>query len=409
MSNYFNSLMAFGQRPSLGQMVDERRNLNANTNARNLLSQQVQQEMTQKSTLADLLPRYIQGDKSVLPQIAGASPDTYLALDKRQMERQTLQRDSEAEQNAKLGRMVIWANTEEKWAATPFGQQGIPFEQREAALGQFVGNKDVFEAANPKVTNSIRTLETLQARPDLMQIEMQRNRSGGGTPYFTPVQTAEGVYSFNNRSGQMALIDGGQGPVVGAQNDPTLQARLSYGKEAGKGAGEVDIQQHETAKSAVTNIEKIDTLIAHLNESDAITGMGADFFKNIERAKVLVLNSEKAGKKVSDTEILDVMMGSEVFPLIGALGIGARGMDTPAEREFMRSVLTGQISLNKDTLLRMAKIRKDISQRAIDRWNSRVKTGELDRYFDVTGRPKESIEIPGASQPKGGVRFLGFE
>lgn len=409
MADYLNTLAAFGRGPSLGQLVAERQNLHANTTGRNLLNQQVQQEMASRSTLAELLPRYAQGDTSVLPQIAGASPDAYLALDRRQQEQQALQQNAQAEKNAQLGRMVVWANDPQKWAATPFGQQGIPFEQREAVLGQFVGQSDVFEAANPKKPDAIRTLETLQARPDLMQIEMQRNRSSGGTPYFTPVQTAEGVYSFNNRTGGMALIDGGQGPVVGAQNDPTLQARLSYGKEAGKGAGEVDIQQHETAKSAVSNIEKIDSLIAHLNDSDAITGMGADFFKNIERAKVMVLNSERAGKKVSDTEILDVMMGSEVFPLIGALGIGARGMDTPAEREFMRSVLTGQISLNKDTLIRMAKIRKDISQRAVDRWNARVKTGELDRYFDVTGRPKEPIEIPGASRPNGGGRFLGFE
>jgi len=130
-----------------------------------------------------------------------------------------------------------------------------------------------------------------------------------------------------------------------------------------------------------------------LKESDAITGMGSDFFKNIERAKVMVSNSEKAGKKVSDTELLDTMMGSEVFPLIKSLGIGARGMDTPAEREFMRRVLTGQTNLNKQTLIRMAEIRKDIANRAIKRWNDRVGTGELDRYFEVTGRPKGTLGI----------------
>ena len=163
MSNYFNSLMAFGQRPSLGQMVDERRSLNANTNARNLLNDQMQQEMIQKSTLADLYGKYVQGDKSALGQIASVAPDAHMAIQKSQQEQQQLQQAAEAEQNAKLGRMVIWANTEEKWAATPFGQQGIPFEQREAVLGQFVGQEDVFGAVN-----------TIQSDAQKFQLDLDR-------------------------------------------------------------------------------------------------------------------------------------------------------------------------------------------------------------------------------------------
>ena len=240
---------------------------------------------------------------------------------------------------------------------------------------------------------------------DPAYIEAQRNIRSADKPYYTPVQTGQGVYSFNARTGKMELTNAGPGgaPVVGSQSDPNLQAKIAYGKKAGTETGDVDVQQHETAISALENINKIDQLVSHLKESDAITGMGSDFFKNIERAKVMVSNSEKAGKKVSDTELLDTMMGSEVFPLIKSLGIGARGMDTPAEREFMRSVLTGQTNLNKQTLIRMAEIRKDVANRAIKRWNDRVGTGELDRYFETTGRPKGAIGTSNsANQPTAG-------
>ena len=40
---------------------------------------------------------------------------------------------------------------------------------------------------------------------------------------------------------------------------------------------------------------------------------------------------------ISDIQEQDRLVGSEDFPLTKALGIGARGLDTPAEREFLRN------------------------------------------------------------------------
>ena len=80
--------------------------------------------------------------------------------------------------------------------------------------------------------------------------------------------------------------------------------------------------------------------------------------------------------------------------MIKALGIGARGLDTPAEREFLRSVMTGTTQMNKSTLIRMTEIRKNVAERAVKRWNERVDSGELDRYFQAAGMPKQKIEIP---------------
>lgn len=38
-------------------------------------------------------------------------------------------------------------------------------------------------------------------------------------------------------------------------------------------------------------------------------------------------------------------MGADVFAMLKPLGIGARGLDTPAERKFLQEVLTGKIGL----------------------------------------------------------------
>jgi hypothetical protein len=60
----------------------------------------------------------------------------------------------------------------------------------------------------------------------------------GGTPYFTPVQTAQGIYAFNARTGQMELVRPGGAPVVGAAADPKLQRNLSSAKATGRVEGE---------------------------------------------------------------------------------------------------------------------------------------------------------------------------
>jgi hypothetical protein len=44
-------------------------------------------------------------------------------------------------------------------------------------------------------------------------------------------------------------------------------------------------------------------------------------------------------------------------------------------------------------------MRIDISQRAIDRFNKRVDSGSLDRFFDASGIPRQNIEL----YPDGGA------
>lgn len=176
-----------------------------------------------------------------------------------------------------------------------------------------------------------------------------------------------------------------------AENDPAALASGAAAKETGKSGADMNVKQYEVALNSKNNLQDIQRLEDHLRTSKAITGMGADLFKGIQRMKAL-LGDKAASGEVSDTEILDVMMGAEVFPLIKSLGIGARGMDTPAERDFMRKVITGEISLNKDTLLEMARLRRIAAERNIRMWNDRIDSGELDNFYNQTGRKKEKID-----------------
>jgi hypothetical protein len=124
------------------------------------------------------------------------------------------------------------------------------------------------------------------------------------------------------------------------------------------------------------------------------TGIGADLINNINRTKLLFTDSQKNIKDVSDTELLNSLLGAEVFPQIGALGIGAKGLDTPAEREFLRQVMTGTITMNKDTLLRMTNLRKKYEEKSLAQYNDAVDTGQLDELFQYSGLPKKKLSAP---------------
>ena len=227
---------------------------------------------------------------------------------------------------------------------------------------------------------------TAPGRPDISQ------KSSPATDIDDYVADAEAQYLIDNP-------DAKQMPP-GKRNSARREFKRAQAGEAavtkeatetGKETAVNNMETHKSAYAASDNIAKIDDLIEHLGSSEAITGMGAELFKDLERVKTL-FGSKIASIKVSDTETLDAMMGSEVFPLIKSLGIGARGMDTPAERKFLRQVMTGQIDLNKTTLMRMAKDRRKVAQRAITRYNTKVDDGSLDNFFKYSGAAKEKID-----------------
>jgi hypothetical protein len=59
----------------------------------------------------------------------------------------------------------------------------------------------------------------------------------------------------------------------------------------------------------------------------------------------------------------------------------------------MRKVLTGTLTLTKDTLLHMARMRQKQSRGAIKNWNTRVDRGEVADYLKINKISKENSRI----------------
>jgi hypothetical protein len=172
-------------------------------------------------------------------------------------------------------------------------------------------------------------------------------------------------------------------------------AETEYSKTVAKGAGAKDLSFVSSAQSVAESLPQMyetSNLIA--TSDDLLTGIGSGVFKDFYRIVDQFTSDKEAGKKVSDTEYLDALMGREVFTQITALGIGARGLDTPAEREFLRSVMTGTTTLNEETLKKLTNLRINVAERAIKKYNKKLASGQLDRYMKASGEKLEPIEIP---------------
>jgi len=168
----------------------------------------------------------------------------------------------------------------------------------------------------------------------------------------------------------------------------------TYAEALAKYLAEDDRALVNNAQKSVSNLSKIDQTLNSLLNEDINTGIGANFFTTFDRLKGQFGADELAANRATQDQFLDSLLGSAVFEQIGALGIGARGLDTPAEREFLREVLTGTRSLSKETLLEMTQARRDRDIQNIQLYNDRVERGDLDAYFDIRGGEKRKLEIP---------------
>jgi len=195
----------------------------------------------------------------------------------------------------------------------------------------------------------------------------------------------------------ITIVNGVSKPVVGLNGLPVQGKRLTetaFESTVGRKTGEDLVAFVKRVEAAPKNIAKIDEVLGILKSGGAVTGFGAETRLNLERAMSLFGNDVKSGKRVVDTQILDALLGSDVFPSLQSMGLGSKNIDTPNEREFIRQVITGTISLDNDALIRLSQIRRKVETDAIKEYNQKLESGKFDKYSEAAGQKLEKIEVP---------------
>lgn len=176
----------------------------------------------------------------------------------------------------------------------------------------------------------------------------------------------------------------------------------AYSKTIGEETAKADTAAYDAASKAVKSIPRIQQTIKLVDEGKATTGVLSGVITDLNRIRTKFLKDIEAGKAVEDTQVLNALLGSRVFEQIQSLGIGARGLDTPAEREFLREVMTGTTQLEPGTIKRLAELSLAKESQAIQSFNERVSAGELDRFFEGTKRTKKLFDVPQIQAPSVG-------
>ena len=232
---------------------------------------------------------------------------------------------------------------------------------------------------------------------------------------YQTVGTRKMMYVTDDQGNIVKTVDLGEAPAAPKTTVEVKVDQRALGKYADTVGTEVakqDVAFVESVDKAAETLPKIQQTLDLLTKGDVTTGIGAELILNVNRVRAQFLKDKKAGKSVSDTQVLDAALGSEVFPMIDSLGIGARGLDTPAEREFLRGVFTGTINMEKDTLIKLTQIRKNIAERALTKYNNRLKEGYFKTYQEALKRELKPYAIPtqsGAPTTSKGTKYTIIE
>ena len=203
----------------------------------------------------------------------------------------------------------------------------------------------------------------------------------------TRIQEFQQVYGRLPSISEIKLM---QDEVVKTPN----QAQDPYGLIAATRSFENDDKLVTTAQSAYDReLPRLYQTLDLLNSGNVNAGIFSELKTEIDRIKSSILNDRQAGKKASDSQVFDALTGSRVFTLFQQLGLGARGLDTPAERMFMIEVLTGRRTFELDALKELTRLAIKDNENVVKNYARKYETGSLDRYFTSTQNTEPLIAI----------------
>tara|TARA_R110000737_G_scaffold239863_2_gene251730 strand:+ start:3 stop:1382 length:1380 start_codon:yes stop_codon:yes gene_type:complete len=165
------------------------------------------------------------------------------------------------------------------------------------------------------------------------------------------------IYQFN-KEGKLEVTD-----IGGSKGFSfTLNDKKDQGLSEVAIADLVNLRDDHTR--ARKNLPKVDGIITSLIkdkmglDAGVYTGAFANFKLEADKFQAAVRNIKEKNPTIPNTEILDMALNSDVFPLIKELGIGARGLDTPQERDFLIAAMVGSKTMSSEALIQATLTRR---------------------------------------------------
>ena len=191
---------------------------------------------------------------------------------------------------------------------------------------------------------------------------------------------------------EAGFFDGDNMEIV-IKNAISSEGEPAYNKKAGELMAQADIDLAATLDPTMRTLKNTNEVFKTLDSGGTTTGIGATLITNAKRVGNQIMKAlgqkDLIDSDVSNDQYLEALLGSQVFAMIKTLGIGARGLDTPAERDFLIQVMTGKRSDDKEAIMRLTRLRREIATDAILKWNEKVQNGSLDNYIILNRKLKD--------------------
>lgn len=204
----------------------------------------------------------------------------------------------------------------------------------------------------------------------------------------------------------------GSKPPVTNVSVNTGDPATSFGKEIGKLGATEFVELQKNAMKAPRAIASMSAITEALVDPTIFeTGPGAELGVTISKIKEFARRSAgsffdadgtfrpttKDGKKITEAALINAALGSSVFGAIGELGIGARGLDTVAERQFLQEVLAGTIEMTPATLLYMSYLKQKVLKAQMEDYNTKFDNPKIAEDAAKAGFSR--VEIPDMPLP----------
>jgi len=171
----------------------------------------------------------------------------------------------------------------------------------------------------------------------------------------------------------------------------TQSTEKKYGEAFGGKVADRDVALLDTATRAPDLAANANRVLGILSQGNVFTGTAADMKLNMARA--LNLAGADNNEKIANTELLVSGLARQTLGAVKSSGLGTGQGFTDKDLQFLQDVEGGRITMNAQTIQRLAELSHSAADKSASAWNKRVK--EIPKSAtEGTGLSTEPITIP---------------
>jgi len=172
----------------------------------------------------------------------------------------------------------------------------------------------------------------------------------------------------------------------------SMSTEKKYGEQFAGKIAESDTSLMDAAQKAPEIANRAIRIKQILSGGNAITGIGADWRLGASKA-LAAIGGKSSGNAAADTEVLAAQLAGGTLDQIKSSGLGGGNGFTNTDREFLEKAASGKITMERDSLLRLADLNHRAAVMSADKWNKRSK--QIPRSaVEGTGLDMTPVTIP---------------